>query len=85
VPELEEVDDVALDESGIDPKDIELVMAQAGCGRSKAIRVLKESDGDLVNASTCSFVSDGKEKELTSFSLQLWLLSSECSGYFRLL
>jgi len=65
VPELEEVDDAALDESGVDPKDIELVMAQVGCGRSKAVRVLKENNGDLITASTCSFVSDGKEKELT--------------------
>ena len=69
MPELEEVDDAALDESGVDPKDIELVMTQVNCSRSKAIRVLKENNGDLITASTCSFVSDGKGKELTSFFL----------------
>jgi len=50
VPELEEVDDAALDESGVDPKDIELVMTQVNCSRSKAIRVLKENNGDLITA-----------------------------------
>lgn len=43
-------DDVALDETGIEPKDIELVMSQAGCSRAKAVKALKENDGDLVNS-----------------------------------
>lgn len=51
MPELEEVDDGALDESGVDPKDIELVMTQVNCGRAKAVRVLKENNGDLITAS----------------------------------
>merc|ERR1712194_53673 len=38
-----------LDESGIEPKDIELVMSQAACSRAKAVKALKENDGDLVN------------------------------------
>jgi NACalpha-BTF3-like transcription factor len=40
-----------VDETGVDPKDIELVMAQVNCSRAKAVRVLKESGGDLINAS----------------------------------
>ncbi|KDN36262.1 hypothetical protein RSAG8_10950, partial [Rhizoctonia solani AG-8 WAC10335] len=44
-PEDEEVD-----ETGIDPKDIELVIQQAECSRAKAVKVLKESGGDLINA-----------------------------------
>jgi len=40
----------AVDESGVEAKDIELVMTQAGCSRSKAVKALKENDGDLVNA-----------------------------------
>ncbi|KAF9246270.1 NAC domain-containing protein [Melanogaster broomeanus] len=51
IPELEAPDDDGpLDETGVDPKDIELVMAQVNCSRAKAVRVLKESGGDLINA-----------------------------------
>lgn len=46
VPALEET----VDETGVDAKDIDLVMSQAGCSRSKAVKALKENDGDLVNA-----------------------------------
>lgn len=41
-------DDV--DESGLDAKDIDLVVGQAGCSRSKAVSALRENGGDLVNA-----------------------------------
>lgn len=51
IPELEEPEDEGpVDETGVDPKDIELVMAQVNCSRAKAVRVLKESGGDLINA-----------------------------------
>ncbi|KIM62084.1 hypothetical protein SCLCIDRAFT_15928 [Scleroderma citrinum Foug A] len=51
IPELEVPDDDGpVDESGVDPKDIELVINQVGCSRAKAVRVLKESGGDLINA-----------------------------------
>eukprot|EP00542_Grammatophora_oceanica_P018820 CAMPEP_0194047404 /NCGR_PEP_ID=MMETSP0009_2-20130614/24481_1 /TAXON_ID=210454 /ORGANISM="Grammatophora oceanica, Strain CCMP 410" /LENGTH=226 /DNA_ID=CAMNT_0038693015 /DNA_START=80 /DNA_END=760 /DNA_ORIENTATION=+ len=40
----------AVDEDGVEPKDIELVMSQAGCSRAKAVKALKENDGDLVNS-----------------------------------
>ncbi|KAL3802618.1 hypothetical protein HJC23_011942 [Cyclotella cryptica] len=39
-----------LDTQGLEAKDIELVMTQASCGKSAAIKALKENDGDLVNA-----------------------------------
>lgn len=55
IPELEAPeDDGPLDETGVDPKDIELVMAQVNCSRAKAVRVLKENAGDLINASESS-------------------------------
>jgi len=38
------------DASGIEAKDIELVMEQAGVSRNKAIRALKENDNDIVNS-----------------------------------
>lgn len=40
-----------VDETGIDPKDIELVMQQVNCSRAKAVKALKESGGDIINAS----------------------------------
>lgn len=39
-----------VDEAGVDSKDIELVMTQAGVSRSKAVTALKASDGDIVSA-----------------------------------
>ena len=54
IPELEEAaDDGPVDESGVDPKDIDLVMQQVSCSRAKAVKALKDSGGDLINASTC--------------------------------
>ena len=48
--EAEPEDDGDVDESGVEPKDIELVMTQAGVSRSKAVRALKAADGDIVSA-----------------------------------
>lgn len=45
-----EEDDEAVDATGIEPKDIELVMQQANVSRSKAVKALKASDNDIVNA-----------------------------------
>lgn len=42
--------DDAVDEEGVEAKDIELVMAQAQCSRAKAVSALKENENDLVNA-----------------------------------
>lgn len=42
--------DEDVDESGVDPKDIELVVSQAGCSRAAAVKALKENDLDIVNA-----------------------------------
>jgi len=45
-----EGDDETVDEKGVDPKDIELVMSQAACSRPKAVKALKNNSGDIVNA-----------------------------------
>merc|ERR1712113_438541 len=45
-----EEDDGEVDEEGVDAKDIELVMTQAGVTRAKAVNALKASDGDIVSA-----------------------------------
>lgn len=39
-----------VDASGIDEKDIQLVMSQGDCSRSKAITALRNNDNDIVNA-----------------------------------
>jgi len=39
-----------VDETGVEAKDIELVMTQANVGRAAAVRALKKADGDIVNA-----------------------------------
>merc|ERR1712188_231287 len=46
----EDVDDGDVDESGLEAKDIELVATQAGVSRAKAVKSLRENDGDIVNA-----------------------------------
>ena len=47
---VEDVDDGDVDESGLEAKDIELVATQAGVSRAKAVKSLRENDGDIVNA-----------------------------------
>ncbi|KEI41604.1 uncharacterized protein L969DRAFT_318473 [Mixia osmundae IAM 14324] len=37
-----------VDETGVEAKDVELVMQQVGCSRAKAVRALKENNNDLV-------------------------------------
>lgn len=48
IEEDEEEGDV--DESGVEPKDIELVMTQASVSRAKAVKALKKAEGDIVSA-----------------------------------
>jgi len=50
IEEEEEEDDGPVDETGVEPKDIELVMTQAGVSRGKAVNALKASSGDIVSA-----------------------------------
>ncbi|KAJ1691320.1 hypothetical protein LUZ63_015475 [Rhynchospora breviuscula] len=38
-----------VDETGVEPKDIELVMTQANVSRAKAIKAHKSADGDIVS------------------------------------
>jgi NACalpha-BTF3-like transcription factor len=50
-PQIEEIEqDGDVDDSGVDPKDVELVMSQAGVSRARAIKALKVNDGDIVNS-----------------------------------
>ncbi|KAF8043000.1 hypothetical protein BT93_A1362 [Corymbia citriodora subsp. variegata] len=48
VPADEEEEDV--DDTGVEPRDIDLVMTQAGVSRSKAVKALKTHNGDIVGA-----------------------------------
>ncbi|XP_042066663.1 nascent polypeptide-associated complex subunit alpha-like protein 1 [Salvia splendens] len=49
-PEALIQDDEDVDETGVEPKDIELVMTQAGVSRVRAVKALKEANGDIVSA-----------------------------------
>ncbi|KAK6181662.1 hypothetical protein SNE40_009473 [Patella caerulea] len=46
----ESEDDEEVDDTGVEAKDIELVMSQANVSRSKAIKALKNNSNDIVNA-----------------------------------
>jgi nascent polypeptide-associated complex subunit alpha len=48
--EEEEDDGEEVDDSGLEAKDIELVMAQATVSRKRAVKALKENDNDIVNS-----------------------------------
>jgi nascent polypeptide-associated complex subunit alpha len=39
-----------VDETGVEEKDIDLVMCQANVSRGKAIKALKNNQNDIVNA-----------------------------------
>ena len=46
----EDEDDEDVDTSGVEDKDIELVMSQANVSRGKAVKALKNNANDIVNA-----------------------------------
>mmetsp|Transcript_3485 Transcript_3485/g.10543 ORF Transcript_3485/g.10543 Transcript_3485/m.10543 type:complete len:230 (+) Transcript_3485:145-834(+) len=48
--EEEEEEDDNVSETGLEEKDIDLVMAQTEAKRSKVVKALKENNGDIVNA-----------------------------------
>lgn len=50
ITEEEEDDDEEVDATGIEPKDIEIVVAQANVSRKRAIKALKKNNMDIVNA-----------------------------------
>ena len=39
-----------VDESGVESKDVDLVMSQANVSKAKAIKALKNNNNDIVNA-----------------------------------
>jgi nascent polypeptide-associated complex subunit alpha len=45
-----EEDDEEVDATGVEEKDIELVVSQANVSRSKAVKALKNNANDVVNA-----------------------------------
>lgn len=48
--EEEEDESEPIDEEGVDAKDIDLVISQTSCSRRRAVKALKEHQGDLINA-----------------------------------
>lgn len=49
-PIQEESEEEDTDETGVEEKDVELVMSQANVSRGRAIRALKNNNNDIVNA-----------------------------------
>jgi len=49
-PAAAEEDEGEVDESGVEEKDIELVMGQANVSRGKAVKALKKNNNDIVSA-----------------------------------
>lgn len=49
-PIQEESEEEEIDASGVEEKDIELVMSQANVSRSKAVKALTNNQNDIVNA-----------------------------------
>jgi nascent polypeptide-associated complex subunit alpha len=43
-------DDEAVDETGVEPRDVELVMTQASVSRARAVKALQAANGDIVSA-----------------------------------
>eukprot|EP00775_Hariotina_reticulata_P003418 gene3418-3691_t len=50
VSRFEDDDGEEVDETGVEAKDIELVMTQASVSRARAVKALKASSGDIVSA-----------------------------------
>jgi nascent polypeptide-associated complex subunit alpha len=48
IPEL--VSDEVVDETGMDPDEIQTIMLQAGCSRAKAVKALRKNNNSLVDA-----------------------------------
>lgn len=48
--EEDDDDDEEVDDSGLEAKDIELVMTQASVSRKKAVKALKDNNNDIVNS-----------------------------------
>ena len=46
----EEEEGEEVDASGVEEKDVELVMSQANVSKAKAVKALKNNDNDIVNA-----------------------------------
>lgn len=49
-PIQEESDEEEVDETGVEAKDIELVVSQANVSRRKAVKALRNNNNDIVNA-----------------------------------
>mmetsp|Transcript_52244 Transcript_52244/g.97790 ORF Transcript_52244/g.97790 Transcript_52244/m.97790 type:complete len:198 (-) Transcript_52244:123-716(-) len=49
-PAIEEVEEGEVDDSGVEAKDVDLVMQQVSCSRAKAVAALKANKNDIVEA-----------------------------------
>ena len=67
---VEEVEvDGDADESGIDPKDIKLVMTQSSCSRSKAVSALRANNNNILEAMTKLWSETAEDETGTSLEV----------------
>ena len=52
----EEEDDEEVDATGVEEKDIEIVVTQSNVSRKRAIKALKNNNNDIINAIMVSFI-----------------------------
>lgn len=75
VAPIQEESEEEVDDTGVEDKDIELVMNQAGVSRGKAIKALKNNQNDIVNAimvriiDSCSLIFSKFESFYCHFQL----------------
>lgn len=55
-PIQEESEEEDVDETGVEEKDVDLVMSQANVSRAKAVRALRNNQNDIVNAIMVSVI-----------------------------
>lgn len=49
-PIQEESEEEDVDVTGVEEKDVELVMSQAGVSRARSVKALRNNNNDIVNA-----------------------------------
>ncbi|KAK9069294.1 hypothetical protein SSX86_013410 [Deinandra increscens subsp. villosa] len=73
-------DDEDVDDTGVHPKDIELVMTQASVSRPKAVRALKAADGDIVSAiMELTYMAQGEETGMDPRDIELVMIEARVS------
>lgn len=85
-PIAEESEEEDVDDTGVEDKDVDLVMTQANVSRSKAVRALKNNQNDIVNAIMVSTTKHSKFflKKITIKPNKSIRRNDDCKSRFRI-